>query len=152
MRRRYLFDAPTNCNVQTRARLRTFIKANREALTTTMPLIPPPDYCICCGVELDETRRGQYCGAMCEYALTLIQQPSTVRPGTYLWTVNVQYYPLGHGMSVSVGLVLLDNPRYHHVQALDELDDPRHKTLYAETWDQAQSVKQAWLDRPSSTI
>ncbi len=63
--------------------------------------------------------------------------------------VDVEVYPNGGGMSVAVGLVLTPNPRYTHVMALDELDHPMKKRISAETWDQAQALKQAWLEHPS---
>ena len=59
MHRRSLFDAPTNCTAQQLARLRVSVKANRDWLTVQPIILPPPTSCICCGVELEETRRGQ---------------------------------------------------------------------------------------------
>ena len=67
MRRRFLYDAPTGSNAQRRARL--LVAAHLSGPFDDDRLISS---CASCGVELDETHRGPYCGMTCEYGSKLI--------------------------------------------------------------------------------
>jgi hypothetical protein len=139
MRRRFLFDAPTNCTAQVRARIQAWNKSHPVQLAELRAR--HKEY-------VDQLYRDSYADLTTEQDTARFAAALRPRPATVLWVVDVQFYPNDGGISVTVNRTLHVAPRYTFVQELDELDDHMEKRIYAEPYDEAMSVKPAWLDRP----